>query len=110
MPVIAIAPCSKPHDYEAAVERAGGEILRLDPAVHRPADVIASADGLLLPGGGDVLPSLYGEAAHAKFAPAETGRDDYELPRRANPQRRLRRITDAAHSRPGGHAGQSRAA
>ena len=79
MPVIAIAPCSKPHDYEAAVERAGGEVLRLDPAVHKPADVIATADGLLLPGGGDVLPSLYGEAAHAKFAPAEAGRDDYEL-------------------------------
>ena len=79
MPIIAIAACSKPHDYEAAIERAGGEILRLDPAVHRPADVIASADGLLLPGGGDVLPSLYGEAAHSSFAPAEAGRDDYEL-------------------------------
>jgi len=79
VPVIAIAACSKPHDYEAAIERAGGELLRLDPAVHRPADVIAMADGLLLPGGGDVLPSLYGEAAHATFAPAEAGRDDYEL-------------------------------
>ena len=79
MPVIAIAPCSKPHDYEAAIERAGGEILRLDRTVHKPADVIASADGLLLPGGGDVLPSLYGEAAHPAFSAAETGRDDYEL-------------------------------
>jgi putative glutamine amidotransferase len=79
VPVIAIAPCSKSHDYEAAIERAGGEILRLDRAVHRPADVIASADGLLLPGGGDVLPSLYGEAAHPSFSAAEAGRDDYEL-------------------------------
>ena len=79
MPVIAIAPCSKPHDYEAAIERAGGEILRLDRTVHKPAGVIASADGLLLPGGGDVLPSLYGEAAHPAFSAAETGRDDYEL-------------------------------
>ena len=79
MPVIAIAPCSKPHDYEAAIERAGGEILRLDRLVHKPADVIASADGLLLPGGGDVLPSLYGEAAHPAFSAAEAGRDDYEL-------------------------------
>jgi len=79
VPVIAIAPCSKPHDYEAAIERAGGEILRLDRTVHKPADVIASADGLLLPGGGDVLPSLYGEAAHPAFSAAETGRDDYEL-------------------------------
>lgn len=79
MPVIAIPPCSKPHDYEAAIERAGGEVMRLDPAVHRPADVIASADGLLLPGGADILPSLYGEAAHPAFDAAEAGRDDYEL-------------------------------
>lgn len=79
MPVIAIAPCSKPHDYDAAVKSAGGEVLHLDPATDRPADVIAKADGLLLPGGGDVLPSLYGEAAHAEFMPAEPGRDDYEL-------------------------------
>jgi putative glutamine amidotransferase len=79
VPVIAIAPCSKPHDYEAAIERAGGEVLRLDPGVHRPADVIASAAGLLLPGGGDILPSLYGEAAHPAFSAAEAGRDDYEL-------------------------------
>jgi putative glutamine amidotransferase len=79
VPVIALAPCSKPHDYEAAIERAGGELLRLDRGVHRPADVIASADGLLLPGGDDVLPALYGEAAHAAFSAAETGRDDYEL-------------------------------
>jgi putative glutamine amidotransferase len=79
VPVIAIAPCSKPHDYEHAIKSAGGEVLYLDRATDRPADVIAKADGLLLPGGGDVLPSLYGEAAHAKFTPAEAGRDDYEL-------------------------------
>ena len=79
VPVIAIAPCNKPHDYEAAVERAGGEVLRLDPAVHKPTDVIAMADGLLLPGGGDLRPSLYGEAAHPSFSAAEAGRDDYEL-------------------------------
>jgi hypothetical protein len=71
VPVIAIAPCSKPHDYEAAIERAGGELLRLDRIAHRPADVIAKVDGVLLPGGGDVLPSLYGEAAHPKFSPAK---------------------------------------
>lgn len=79
MPVIALAPCSKPHDYEAAIERAGGELLRLDPAVHRPADVMGTVDGLVLPGGNDVLPSLYGEAAHPSYKPAEPGRDEYEL-------------------------------
>jgi putative glutamine amidotransferase len=79
VPVIAIPPCSKPHDYEAAIERAGGELLRLDRGLHRPADVIASADGLLLPGGADVRPSLYGEAAHPAYSAAEAGRDEYEL-------------------------------
>jgi putative glutamine amidotransferase len=79
VPVIAIAPCSKLHDYEASVQRAGGEVRVLDRATDRPADVIAAVDGVLLPGGGDVLPSIYGEAAHASFEGAEPGRDDYEL-------------------------------
>jgi putative glutamine amidotransferase len=79
VPVIAIAPCSKQHDYEESVRRAGGEVLILDRSADRPADVISKVDGLLLPGGGDVLPSIYGEAAHATFDPAEAGRDDYEL-------------------------------
>jgi putative glutamine amidotransferase len=79
MPVIAIAPCEKLHDYEEAVRRAGGEVRVLDRAVDRPADVIREVDGLLLSGGGDVLPSIYGEAAHQKFSAAEPGRDDYEL-------------------------------
>lgn len=79
MPVIAIAPCSKPHDYEESIHRAGGEVLVLDPATHRPADIIPKIDGILLPGGGDLLPSIYGEAAHPKFSAAEPGRDDYEL-------------------------------
>jgi putative glutamine amidotransferase len=79
VPLIAIAPCSKPHDYEESIQRAGGEIFVVDRTTHRPADVIAKVDGLLLPGGGDVLPSIYGEAAHPTFAAAEPGRDDYEL-------------------------------
>jgi putative glutamine amidotransferase len=79
VPVIAVAPCSKLHDYEEAIQRAGGEVRLLDRATDRPADVVASVDGVLLPGGGDVLPSIYGQAAHATFSAAEPGRDDYEL-------------------------------
>jgi putative glutamine amidotransferase len=79
MPVIAIPPCAKIHDYEESVRRAGGEVRLLDREVDKPADVIASVDGLLLPGGGDVLPSIYGEPAHKTFSAAEPGRDDYEL-------------------------------
>jgi putative glutamine amidotransferase len=79
MPVIAIPACPKLHDYEESIRRAGGEVRLLDRDVDKPADVIASVDGLLLPGGGDVLPSIYGQPAHKTFSAAEPGRDDYEL-------------------------------
>jgi len=88
MPVIAIVPCSSMRDYEESVRRAGGDVRILDPAADRPADVLDSADGILLPGGNDVLPSIYGEAAHPAFAASEPGRDDYEL-------ELIRRATDA---------------
>ena len=79
MPIIAIAPNKKLHDYEEAVRRAGGEPRVLDLATDSPADVIRSVGGLLLSGGGDVLPSIYGAAAHPTFDAAEAGRDSYEL-------------------------------
>jgi len=79
MPLIAVARCSKLHDYEESVRRAGGEPWVLDPAIDRPADVVARAAGIMLTGGGDVEPSLYGEAPHPSFSAAEAGRDAYEI-------------------------------
>jgi putative glutamine amidotransferase len=79
MPIIAIPPCDKLRDYEESIRRAGADVRVLDRAVDRPEDVIRSVDGLLLPGGGDVLPSIYGEAAHPSYSAVEPGRDDYEL-------------------------------
>jgi len=79
MPIIAIPPCEKLRDYEESIRRSGADVRVLDRAVDRPEDVIRSVDGLLLAGGGDVLPSIYGEAAHPTFSGAEPGRDDYEL-------------------------------
>ena len=79
MAIIAIAPSSKLHDYEEAVRRAGGEARVLDPTRDLPAEVIRSSGGVLLPGGGDVLPSIYGAAAHPTFSSAEAGRDEYEI-------------------------------
>ena len=79
MPVIAIAPCSRQHDYEEAVRRAGGEVRILDYETDAPATVIAEVDGILLPGGDDVRPSLYGAETHPSFDAAEPGRDTYEL-------------------------------
>jgi putative glutamine amidotransferase len=79
VPSIAIAPCSKLHDYEESVRRAGGIARVLDPAVDRPDEVVRTAAGLLLAGGADVQPSIYGAAAHPTFAAAEAGRDEYEI-------------------------------
>jgi putative glutamine amidotransferase len=78
MPVIAISPCSKLPDYEESVRRAGGDVRVLTPA-DPPADVIRSVQGVLLTGGGDVRPDLYGATPHATFDPAEPGRDEYEI-------------------------------
>jgi putative glutamine amidotransferase len=79
MPLIAVSRCSKLHDYEESVKRAGAEPWVLDLAADRPADVVARASGILLTGGGDVDPSLYGEAPHQTFSAAEPGRDAYEI-------------------------------
>ena len=79
MPVIAIAPGSRLADYEEAVRRAGGEPWVLDRAADSVAAVIARADGVLLSGGEDVLPSIYGAPQHPTFQPAAPGRDEYEI-------------------------------
>ena len=79
MPVIAISPCSKLPDYEESVRRAGGEVRVLNASVDSPATVLGTVDGLLLTGGGDVKPDLYGAVAHPTFDPAEPGRDEYEM-------------------------------
>ncbi len=76
MPVIAIAACSKLPDYEESVRRAGGDVRLINPAADPPADVIGTVQGLLLTGGGDVRPDLYGATAHPAFDPAEPGRDE----------------------------------
>jgi putative glutamine amidotransferase len=59
--------------------RAGGEVRMLDYERDSPADVVATAGGILLPGGRDVRPALYGAVSHRAFSAAETGRDEYEL-------------------------------
>src|SRR3954470_3141981 len=79
MPTIAIAPCGKMHDYDESVRRAGGDVHVVAADRESPMDVVANSDGILLAGGGDVLPSLYGQPAHQTFEAAEAGRDDYEL-------------------------------
>jgi len=78
-PRIAIGSCSKLHDYQEAIRRAGGDPVVVSADTHTPADVVAGADAVLLAGGADVEPSLYGEAPHPSFDAAEPGRDAFEI-------------------------------
>ncbi len=87
-PTIGIAPCARTADYEEALRRTGSRVRLLDRRADRPADVIGAIDGLVLTGGADVLPSLYGQTAHSSFLPSEAGRDEWEI--------ELTRLTAAA--------------
>lgn len=67
-------------DYVRSVEQAGAIPVVLPPV--RPEDVPAildRLDGIVLSGGVDVDPSLYGQAAHPKLGRVNRRRDDFEL-------------------------------
>jgi putative glutamine amidotransferase len=78
-PIIALPPYARLRDYEIAVRLAGGEPRRLEIGRDDPDEVMRTVDAILLPGGGDVEPSYYGEQRHATFEGAEPGRDELEL-------------------------------
>ena len=79
-PTIGVTPCSSASmkDYLKAVELAGAdaEELRND---EDPAAVLDRVDGVLLTGGLDVDPSLYGQAKH-RTTEVAPDRDKFELP------------------------------
>jgi len=78
MPIVAITACKKPRDYEAAVRRAGATPRPLALGDGSTA-ALEGVDGLLLTGGDDVDPALYGEAPHATYDVCEPGRDAFEI-------------------------------
>lgn len=65
-------------DYLTALERAGARVRVLDEKTDLLPDGIVGCDGLLLTGGVDVDPALYGEDRHPTVETDAT-RDDYEL-------------------------------
>jgi putative glutamine amidotransferase len=67
-------------DYVRSVERAGALAVALPPCP--PGEVGAMLDrldGLVLSGGADVDPALYGEAAHLRLRRVDRSRDEFEL-------------------------------
>ncbi len=67
-------------DYVRSVEQAGALPVVLPPV--RPDDVTAildRLDGVLLSGGVDVDPALYGQTPHPKLGRVNRRRDDFEL-------------------------------
>jgi putative glutamine amidotransferase len=61
--------------FKRAVENAGGEAVTLQSG----SDSLPDVDGLLLPGGWDVDPALYGEVAEKAVGPIDRVLDDTEL-------------------------------
>ena len=78
VPVIGVTRCSRLDDYVASVEQAGASARVLEVS-ESPRALLGQLDGLLLTGGGDIDPVLYGEARHASVYDAEPGRDEFEI-------------------------------
>jgi putative glutamine amidotransferase len=76
--LIGITNCRKLEDYRQSVLHVGGEVRVLETSADL-AGALDGLDGLMLTGGGDVDPMLYGETPHATLDPAEPGRDQFEL-------------------------------
>jgi len=77
-PTIGVTRCSRLDDYLASVEQAGGRARVLEVS-ESPRKVLSEVDGVLLTGGGDVDPVLYGEDRHPAVEDAEPGRDEFEI-------------------------------
>lgn len=69
-----------PAKYLRAVERAGGVPVLLPPTILRGVDaLIRRIDALVLAGGGDIDPALYGAERHGETGPPQPDRDRFEL-------------------------------
>ena len=69
-----------PEQYLTGVTAAGGIALLLPPQDPEAADAaISGMDGLILSGGADVAPELYGEERHPLTDPARVDSDAWEL-------------------------------
>ena len=68
-----------PYDYVRAVERAGGRALLVPPSADGVEETLDALDGLVLSGGNDVDPDVYGAEAHEETNATRPERDRGEL-------------------------------
>ena len=71
-----------PRNYVDAVQRAGAIAVLLPPdprATERPGELLELLDGLLLAGGADIDPALYGQRPHAQTQDIVPERDAFEI-------------------------------
>jgi gamma-glutamyl-gamma-aminobutyrate hydrolase PuuD len=68
-----------PAAYVRAIDRAGGRALLVPPSEDAVEETLAAVDALLLPGGSDVDPELYGQEPHAETYGVVPERDRGEL-------------------------------
>jgi putative glutamine amidotransferase len=68
-----------PLSYVSAVEHAGGRPLIIPPSEDGLEETLDALHGLILSGGGDLDPGLYGAAAHPETDTPSPGRDRAEL-------------------------------
>jgi putative glutamine amidotransferase len=68
-----------PAEYADAVRRAGGIIILLAPGTAEAGRLLDLLDGIVLAGGGDLDPALYGGSAHEMVYNLDAERDASEL-------------------------------
>jgi putative glutamine amidotransferase len=77
-PIIGVTRCSRLDDYISSVEQAGARARVLEVS-ESPRKLLTEVEGILLTGGGDIDPVLYGEDRHPTVEDAEPGRDEFEI-------------------------------
>ena len=67
--------------YPGAVSRGGGAPMIVPPFAHEDdvETILDRVDGVLLSGGPDIDPCLYGQGPHAELGPVDIGLDRFEL-------------------------------
>lgn len=70
---------SVPSTYMDAILAAGGVPLLIPPTLADPVRILDAIDGLVLTGGGDIDPALYGGASHPTVYAIDAERDAAEI-------------------------------